>query len=192
MIYFKKLKLAKLNRGMTYVELIVVLGIFATMSSVAMFNHGAFQAKVDIRNLANDIALKIVQAQKESLSGKLSSTPPANWKPSYGVFFNSNSNSSFIYFVDLDNGNSYGGTDCTGECLEKINITKGNTIQSIVGAGCLASITTATITFQRPSSSATFITNTGCVPSAVAITVQSPKSDKATITVDASGRVRIN
>ena len=49
----------KTNRGMTYVELIVVLSIFAVLSSVAIFNYGSFQDKVDIKNLGSDIALKI-------------------------------------------------------------------------------------------------------------------------------------
>ena len=48
---------------MTYVELIVVLAIFAILSSVVMFNYGNFQAKVDIKNLGSDIALKIVRTQ---------------------------------------------------------------------------------------------------------------------------------
>ena len=67
-----KLKIGNYNRGMTYVELIVVLSIFSIMTSVVLFNYGAFQAKVDIKNLASDIALKIVEAQKSALSGKLS------------------------------------------------------------------------------------------------------------------------
>jgi prepilin-type N-terminal cleavage/methylation domain-containing protein len=157
---FNKFKAIKLNQGMTYVELIVVLSIFAVMSSVAIFNHGDFQARVDIRNLANDIALKIVQAQKESSLGKL---PPLaqqqqgfisqNWKPSYGIFMTINSsgglftdNKSFIYFVDLDNSppssnpladgvytNNYSCpvTAQSKECLEKIIITKGNYISRV-------------------------------------------------------------
>ena len=58
MSYFNKK--IKGNRGMTYVELIVVLGIFAVMLSISMFNYKRFQGKVDIKNLANDIALKLV------------------------------------------------------------------------------------------------------------------------------------
>ena len=56
---------------MTYVELIVVLSIFSVMTSVVLFNYNEFQAKIDIKVLANDIALKIVEAQKSALSGKL-------------------------------------------------------------------------------------------------------------------------
>src|SRR3989344_4815832 len=93
----KSNKIIKQNRGMSYVELIVVLSIFSVMTSVVLFNYGSFQAKVDIKNLASDIALKVVEAQKSSLSGKL--LPPTHippnpntWKPSYGLFFDADSN----------------------------------------------------------------------------------------------------
>ena len=106
MINFNK-KIKK-NRGFTYVELIVVLSIFAIMTSLVIFNYGAFQAKVDVENYANDIALKIVQAQKDAMSGKqptdLQQQPTVSpWKPSYGVFFDGHLGSTnFIYYVESD------------------------------------------------------------------------------------------
>src|SRR3989339_1856034 len=76
------------NKGMTYVELIVVLSIFSVLSSVAIYNYGDFQSSVDIKNLASDIALQIVKAQKDSLSGLLPlQVVKTDWKPSYGVQF---------------------------------------------------------------------------------------------------------
>src|ERR1035437_1408114 len=102
----KKLIKIKNNAGMSYIELIVVLTIFSVISSVVIFNYGNFQAKVDIKNLASDIALQVVQAQKSSLSGLL---PPLaqellvipGWKPSYGVYFTTSDKTDFIYFVDV-------------------------------------------------------------------------------------------
>jgi len=99
---------ARRQAGMTYVEIIVVLGIFAVMSSIIMFNYRIFQAKVDIKSLASDIALKIVEAQKSSLSGKLPTTAqPPTWKPSYGVYFTSGSTTSFTYFADTSGNGMY-------------------------------------------------------------------------------------
>lgn len=138
---------------MTYVELIVVLSIFGVMSSIVLFNYGAFQAKVDIKVLANQIASKIVQAQKDAMNGKLPvQNVPPNWKPTYGVYFDitdSSTWSKFIYFVK-PNITSAGlvqttyvfrvfgvisGTTCdhpvtssSGDCVDEINITKGNKI----------------------------------------------------------------
>ncbi len=189
---------------MSYIELIVVLSIFATISSIMMFNYGDFQAKVDIKNLASDIALKIVEAQKLSLSGLLPpvgfSTIP-NWKPSYGVYFNLTSpydNKSFIYFVDLDNLKDYtGGSTCTGECLSKITITKNNSISEIkvfYKDASSAVLNDLTITFSRPDSGAILFSNSAQLSnvSYVQITIVSPKGAIAKIKLYPSGRVQIN
>src|ERR1035437_7142166 len=119
----KKLIKIKNNAGMSYIELIVVLSIFAVISSVVIFNYGDFQAKVDIKNLASDIALQVVQAQKSSLSGLLPTQIPtvSPWKPSYGVYFDITTptlSKQFIYFVDLNNANGYE----TGETLNTVSI----------------------------------------------------------------------
>ena len=202
---------AKRNRGMTYVELIVVLSIFAVMSTVMFFNYGDFQEKVDIRNLANDVALQIVQAQNSSLSGLL---PPIvyitteSWKPSYGVYFDNTKPTQFIYFADLDavgipqNGIFNGSTSgCTGECLNNITITKGNKISKleVVGAGCPVASPNdnLTILFKRPDSGASIKYNNldlplSCVSFYVQITVSSPKNVSSIIKFYPSGRVQIN
>ena len=171
-----KLKAKKLNSGMTYVEIIVVLSIFAVMTSIILFNYKGFQAKVDIKNLASDIALKIVEAQKSSLDGKWNSGAPADWKPSYGVYFNSSTafdvtdnnipfNQKFIYFTDVNdpiNGSYDGVSSCSSECLDKITITKNNFISGIdicnsancnLGSNPIASLS---ITFKRPDYRANF------------------------------------
>ena len=95
----------KRNQGMTYVELIVVLSIFASLSTVVMFNYNEFQERIDIKNLSSDIALKVVEAQKSSISGRLPPSQPVggqNWKPSYGVYLNpATDNEFFYYFTDI-------------------------------------------------------------------------------------------
>ena len=200
------------NRGMTYVELIVVLSIFATMSSVVMFNYGTFQAQVDIKNLASDIALKIVEAQKSSLSGKLPlQTPtidPSVWKPSYGVYFNINSaatgdSKSFIYFTDLDNDNWFDDSDCVGECLDKITIPKDIHISGIykcVGVDCASSKVSIadyplSITFKRPDSRAIFYSNGSQISTGfdyVQIEIKAPQSTAVKIKIYHSGRIQVN
>jgi len=83
--------------GMTYVELIVVLSIFAVMSGVTLFNYTAFEDKVNLQVLTSDIALEIVQAQKDSVYGRIPvQSVSLGWKPSYGVHFD---------IVDSDIGN---------------------------------------------------------------------------------------
>ena len=208
---FKFNRKIKKNKGMTYVELIVVLSIFATMSSVVIFNYGDFQAKVDIKNLASDIALKIVEAQKASLSGKIPVQAPSvsPWKPSYGVYFdlsNSGSNKAFLYFVDLNQDGNYTDTSfCSlpggsGECLDKITIAKSVYISSInkcIGVNCASSVSITdplSVTFKRPDSRAIFKSNGVSMNDFdyVQITVSSPRSIIAKIKLYSSGRIQVN
>lgn len=194
-------KKIKKNQGMSYLELIVVLSIFSVMSTVVIFNYGDFQARVDIKNLASDIALRIVQAQKSALSGSLSSKVPtvSPWKPAYGVYFNLIDNKSFTYFTDLNNDNQYDGSACggSGECVDKITITKNNIISRMdvfYQGGTSASLNDLTIIFTRPNSSASISsTTTFTLPvSYVQITVTTPKGSVSLIKLYPSGRVQIN
>ncbi len=197
--------------GMSYIELIVVLSIFSVLSGVVLYNYGDFQSKVDIKNLSSQIALKIVEAQKSSLSGllpQLSVSP--TWKPSYGVYFNFNdkglSQTNFIYFTDLDSDGFFDGDDCTGECLEKVTIGKGNTISAMkvfYASGQVkrtgmeeakgTPIEDLTVSFSRPSSGAILNTSAGFTStvSFVQIIVTSPKSTNSTINVYPSGRIEV-
>src|SRR3990167_8269100 len=195
-IFKARTKSVNLQAGMSYAELIVVLGIFSVMSAIAIYNYGAFQAKVDIKNLANDVALKIVQAQKDDSFGKLPlyGSFGVN-KPSYGVHFDRGLDTkSFVYFADLDASKVYtpGTLTCvpgtTYECLEKIDIKKENYISDISYPNGFY------LTFTRPSSELT-VAGTGPVLNNVdyaQITVLSPKGISAKIKVYASGRIQIN
>lgn len=186
---------------MTYVELIVVLGIFAVMLSISLFNYKKFQSKVDIKNLANDIALKLVEAQKSSSSGKLASSSFLS-APAYGVYFNTATSAKFVYFADLDNQGDCDAPNCIspnytigGEVLDVINITKGNTISSLraFGTNC-PGITSLSIIFKRPSSTPIISTTPPlgvCVLSYVSVTITSPQADTAIIELYPSGGIQI-
>jgi prepilin-type N-terminal cleavage/methylation domain-containing protein len=176
--FLKNSKIYKLNKGMTLLELMVVLGIFGVLSLVAVFNYGDFQSRVDITNLANDIALQVVQAQKSALNGLWpTQSHGAAWKPSYGVYFSKTTdpatdnaaganNKNFIYFVNLNNStNLFDGNSCppppplpssTNECLNKYTITKNNSISNISAVYTTGNSPTTlndlTITFTRPNS----------------------------------------
>ena len=189
---------------MTYVELIVVLSIFATMSSIVMFNYGDFQDRIDIRNLANDIGLKLVEAQKSATSGKFPSASQqiglsASWKPSYGIYFNKVANNKiFFYFTDLDNSKTYEGTDCAGECVEKSTLPKGSYVSSIdvfyFDGTPSTSIDNAILTFTRPNQKMTVRSDDviGLSISYVQITVTSSRGTQVAIKAYASGRIQSN
>jgi prepilin-type N-terminal cleavage/methylation domain-containing protein len=189
----------KRSRGMTYIEIIVVLSIFSIISSVTIFNYNDFQAKVDVKNLASDIALKIVEGQKSSLSGLLPPmTTVLGWKPSYGVYFDISNNKSFIYFIDLSSDGIFDGTDCTGECLNKTTITKENFIEKLnvyyLGNPTPTILNNLTITFSRPDSGAKLFSGAGAPllnVSYVEITVKSPKGATSFIKLYPSGRIEV-
>ncbi|MES2023139.1 MAG: type II secretion system protein [Patescibacteria group bacterium] len=209
----KKISKIKRNGGMTYVELIVVLSIFAVMSSIVLFNYGKFQEKVDIKNLANDVALQIVQAQKSALSGKVdpSSIILVDWIPSYGVYFDTSSadnKKSFIDFVDLDGSKDYFDTlfcpaprsSDNPECMDKIAISSGNFISSLDifyqdDIEKANSISNLSIAFVRPDSSAIIKSekiDLGRIVSYAQITITSTGGINSYIKIYPSGRVQIN
>ena len=193
-------KICNYNAGMTYVELIVVLSIFSVMTSVVLFNYNEFQAKIDIKVLANDIALKIVEAQKSALSGKLPQIcidVPGNcvdWKPSYGVYFKLVDDVHFTYFVNLDD-DSYDDSDPSSDfILDLVSILKGNSISGLEAVGC-PEITDLSIVFRRPDSSALITSDGSSLTSCLSyaqITVTSPQSITANIKIYPSGRIQIN
>ncbi len=190
---------------MTYVELIVVLTIFAIMTSVVLFNYGAFQGRVDVKNLANDLALKIVQAEKDASFGKVPSLAQQagvapNWKPSYGTYFDlATDNTTFYYFADLNQNKYYDASSCggSGECISSTKITRGGTIAGIKTFPGGASLQKASLSFTRPNSIVTVVDLSHGAPVIVSgvnyieISVKSPASDASIITLYPSGRVEI-
>ena len=194
------------NRGMTYVELIVVMSIFSTLASVVLFSYSEFQSKIDLKNLANDIALRIVQAQRSANSGLRPVRDDVvllDWKPSYGVFMSKADNQTIKYFADLDNLEEekvFDGLSCSGanECLELIDITKGNSIYKIeaYSGSTSTGLDDLSIMFTRPSEAAVFHSSSADLSnvSYVLITVKSPKDSQATASVKVfpSGRIEVN
>ena len=187
---------------MTYVELMVVLSIFAVLSLVAIFNYSDFQDKINIKSLANDIALKVVEAQKSALSGLLPSTEAPTvspWKPSYGVYFNlATSHTSFLYFADLNDNNLLDDSDCIGECLSKISITQNDSISGISifypGDPTAYALNDLTVSFTRPNSDAIIKSSSPLGPyiSYVQISIVSQNGSMALIKLYPSGRVEID
>lgn len=104
---------------MTFLELIVVLGIFGAIAATVLFNYGDFSTSVNQQNLAQDIALQIKRAQTDAVSGKIPTLSinqngnignlvPTDWVPSYGVAFATVSSSlpiagdGFIYYFNSE------------------------------------------------------------------------------------------
>lgn len=112
----KIFKFKNFKKGMTFVELVVVIGIFAAISGTVLFNYRDFSSGVRLQNLTQEIALLAKRAQTFSSQGRtpilsnaqitsdLNHVPP-DWVSSYGIAFNlSNDPKSFdFYFNSFEN-----------------------------------------------------------------------------------------
>jgi Tfp pilus assembly protein FimT len=200
------------NRGMVYVELIIVLSIFATMTGIIISAYDKFLVKIDLKNLANDIALTIIQAQKYALAGKVVvNVVDDTWKPAYGVYFNTDistikdNNKNFIYFADLDSNGSYDESStitCSQqtECIDKISIQGGDSVSKlkiIYQDKTLCESPDLSISFQRPNSIARIkakdntCNNSNISKAQITVLSNKYKYMCAIIYVYASGRVQV-
>lgn len=99
------------ERGFTLIEMVFVFVIFAIMATITLFNFRAFDQKITFNNLTDDIALRVVQAQKAAISGVTSvNFMGVGAKPAYGVFFKNTATATnavdasqkhFVYFADI-------------------------------------------------------------------------------------------
>jgi prepilin-type N-terminal cleavage/methylation domain-containing protein len=182
------------NKGMTFIELIVVMGIFATISSVVLFRFTGFTTSISLQNLASDIALRLKQAQTQAISGQSALT--FSGVPSYGVYFDSSlaKRQQFDFFADTNNtGLDDSVTSCLGECLDRIIINTGDYINKICfdnGTSC-STPGKVHVTFKRPFPDAVIKNDAGQSFSNAQIEVSSPQNLKKTIIVWSSGQIEI-
>lgn len=203
-----KIKTLKFNTGLTFIELIVVIGIFAAISGVVLFNFTGFSTNISLQNLANQIALQIKQSQTDAISGKnptlftgFSNFDESPVRPSYGVHFDKSTPDKFKYFMDLDNDRYYdtiglcdGQVQSSSECINEITIQTGDTVTelAVYSSSSDPCRSTLDIVFKRPFPDAYFATENGIesVPN-VGIEITSPKGAKKTIVISTPGQIEI-
>lgn len=98
-----------IRRGFTLVELMVVLAIIVTITSIALTSQSSFNKTLILANTAYDIALTLRSAETYGISSRASG---AAVNVGYGVHLASgdiNAN-SFILFADTS-----GGASCVGQ-----------------------------------------------------------------------------
>ena len=143
----------KYKKGLTFIELIVVVSIFSVIAGVILFNYRSFETNLKLQNTADDVALFIRKTQSESTSGVLNSvfSPGTAFEesepPSYCIFFSSTLSSSFDRFADFSPKNGLydmpvggiTGVCPSGECLERLTINSQDVfikdVCAVVGAG---------------------------------------------------------
>jgi prepilin-type N-terminal cleavage/methylation domain-containing protein len=140
------------KRGMTLVELLVVISIFAVISGIILFDFIKFDSSVSLRNLANDIALSVRKAQSYAIGVRGISE---QFKYGHGIHFSTEKGStltagsqkSFILFTnwplnetppltynsiyDYDSSGSCGSPSDGNECQEILSINSADEISNI-------------------------------------------------------------
>jgi prepilin-type N-terminal cleavage/methylation domain-containing protein len=143
--YYKK------EGGFTLIEMLVSIGIFVMVTTIAVYNHGRFNSSVLLTNLAYEIALSVRQAQFYGITVKAPSSSTL-FDSGFGVHFVSNA-TNYILFEDKTSVNNFYDS---GEMLETFNIKKGNKIGKICltltsGGTVDCSLTSVDISFIRPN-----------------------------------------
>ncbi len=177
-IYFSNRK--SISRGLTLVELLVVISIFLVITSTVIFNYGGFRSNISLQNLTDDIALSIRKAQSFAIGAR---GVNSNFSNSYGVHFSNigtssetdSSIKSFLMFSTdasnkgyIDNGGTCG--PASSNCMESFKINTADVIESITLSDGSNDISFADgayldIIFTRPNPRANFCYRTTDVSS---------------------------
>ncbi len=151
-------QLSSVQRGLTLIELVVVIGIMAVLMAITLANYPEFGGAVSLNRVAQEIGLSIRQAQAYGL-GVREITGTQQYPP-YGIYFSSPN--EFILFADTNNGGAGNGLYDPGdgcgsantECVESYQLDGKNFISQLCtlspSGDCDQVVQDLSITFKRP------------------------------------------
>lgn len=191
----------KLNipRGFSLIELLVVMTILTTITSVVLANHSRFNGSVLLGSLAYDIGLSIRQAQVYGLSVRQYSDVEGGFRVGYGVHFSDAS--SYVFFADTDENNIYDGE--VDQILNSYAVGRGHIISRFCGvtssgveecSDSSPAISFLDIVFLRPNPDALMtsdLTDALEVYSQGIIEVSSPSGDMRRIVIASTGQISV-
>ena len=203
--YFKN------SPGFTLIELIISIGIVSIILAVVVSNQATYIDGVILSNLADEIGLTISQAQAYGIGVKEFSPGSSDFTASYGLtlsLLGSGSASAYLSFADRNGNKFYDGnwscpTGGISECLNKVNISRGNYIDSVCvvrtsGADQCNTARRVDVSFLRPDTEAQliFFNNIGQIfnPSnmkGVKIVLKSPGGSTRSVIVYKTGQVSV-
>ncbi len=104
----KLFRIKNINKGFTLIELIVVVGIIAVISTLSLFNSSGLNSSVLLSNTAYEIGLIVRDAQISGLGAKVMLDGSVATTSNQGVYFNTFEPEKIIFFADVNGSNSYG------------------------------------------------------------------------------------
>ncbi len=161
---------SKIVRGFTLPEFIVAITIATIILGTLLIGQSTYNDRLVLRNLADDVSLRIFQAQAYGSGVREFSTGSGEFSASYGLTFSllgGGSNTVYLYFADRDGDDVYDGdwscvTGGANECIERVNILRGVYIQEVcmiinpvsLDCGPPGTPRRIDITFNRPNTEA--------------------------------------
>jgi len=131
-----------MNKGFTLIEMLVSLAIFAVITSVVVYNYGAFNSNILVTNLAYEMALAIRESQSYGLSVKKITASSADY--GYGIHFNSSNDHSFYLFADLNRDSKFEANSIANcgqanqECREELVLRGDSSITKLCVKGLVS------------------------------------------------------
>ena len=202
--------------GFTLLELLVSITIVTVILTVVILSQSKYTDGAALANLADDISARLSQAQAYGIGVVQLSYGVTDFSFSYGLTFNitsSGSNMAYLYFADQNSNGIYDGNwSCApqpnarpSECIEKVDITRGNYIESMCviksdGSPCIpGQVGRVDIHFNRPNTEANIsifgITGTlmnSSTDVGVKIALKSPGGLSKTIVVYETGQISVD
>lgn len=180
------------NEGFTIFETIVVVGIMVIVASLILANYPGFNERLGVRRATEEIASSVRQTQAYGLGVKESGTGSGIF-PGYGLYFQTASPSSYIFFADRNGNLQY--DDGLGEKISEMPIQNGvqiadlcaNQKQATIGPCGLANLTAI---YLRPQPQVT-LKSGGFSYADIEIKVRGSRGTAKTIIFWLSGQVSI-
>jgi len=185
------------TKGFTLVELLVSIGIFTLITTVAVFNNSSFNGSLVLSNLAYEIGLSVRQAQFYGITVKQTSLDQTKFDSGYGIHFDMNDPSTYILFEDRkppagSPDHVYNGSSVADADIEIFRISKGNSISNVcVDGNCVNS--SVDITFVRPHPDAYIRVNGDPLTyhAQANICVISKQGTKRKVVVESTGQISV-
>ena len=180
------------SAGFTLIELLAVMAILVVVTGAILTSNARFGGAVLLQNLAYDMGLTIRQAQIYGISVRRFSAN--DFSSGYGMHFEISSPTTYVLFADAVAKN---GLYDQGELVEATDIGRGYRIADlcIIASGATSEtcgIEKIDILFKRPEPDAYIRANGASgINERGRIAVESPRGDRMSIVVEATGQIAV-